>query len=100
MIKIEVKNLNVEDVLFSSACFRATKEQDGSITNILKDRVVNIKQDGNTFKSFVNVCYTNLGGTHLNGLKKTICNIVKDNSKKKILINHRKLNLHYKNNKI
>lgn len=43
------------------------------------------KQDGNTFKSFVNVCYTNLGGTHLNGLKKTICNVVKDNSKKKIL---------------
>ena len=48
MIKIEVKNLNVEDVLFSGACFRANKEQDGSITNILKDRVVNIKQDGNT----------------------------------------------------
>ena len=43
------------------------------------------KQDGNTFKSFVNVCYTNLGGTHLNGLKKTICNVVKENSKKKIL---------------
>ena len=43
------------------------------------------KQDGNTFKSFVNVCYTNLGGTHLNGLKKTICNVVKSNSKKKIL---------------
>ena len=42
------------------------------------------KQDGNTFKSFVNVCYTNLGGTHLNGLKKTICNVVKENSKKKI----------------
>lgn len=43
------------------------------------------KQDGNTFKSFVNVCYTNLGGTHLNGLKKTICNVIKANSKKKIL---------------
>lgn len=43
------------------------------------------KQDGNSFKSFVNVCYTNLGGTHLNGLKKTICNVIKENSKKKIL---------------
>jgi DNA gyrase subunit B len=43
------------------------------------------KEDGYTFRSFVNVCYTNLGGTHLNGLKKTICNIVKENSKKKIL---------------
>lgn len=43
------------------------------------------KEDGYTFRSFVNVCYTNLGGTHLNGLKKAICNVVKDNSKKKIL---------------
>ena len=43
------------------------------------------KRDGNTFRSFVNVCYTNLGGTHLNGLKKAICNVIKDNSKKKIL---------------
>lgn len=43
------------------------------------------KNDGYSFKSFVNVCYTNLGGTHLNGLKKAICNIVKENSKKKIL---------------
>ena len=42
------------------------------------------KNDGYSFKSFVNVCYTNLGGTHLNGLKKAICNIVKSNSKKKI----------------
>lgn len=43
------------------------------------------KKDGNTFRSFVNVCYTNLGGTHLNGLKKAICNVIKENSKKKIL---------------
>ena len=43
------------------------------------------KKDGNSFRSFVNVCYTNLGGTHLNGLKKAICNVIKDNSKKKIL---------------
>lgn len=43
------------------------------------------KNDGTSFKSFVNVCYTNLGGTHLNGLKKAICNVVKSNSKKKIL---------------
>lgn len=43
------------------------------------------KGDGSDFKSFVNVCYTNLGGTHLTGLKKCICNIVKDYSKQKIL---------------
>lgn len=43
------------------------------------------KGDSNSFKSFVNICYTNLGGTHLDGLKKAICNVVKDNSKQKIL---------------
>lgn len=43
------------------------------------------KKDGTSFKSFVNVCYTNLGGTHLNGLRKAICNVIKSNSKKKIL---------------
>lgn len=41
--------------------------------------------DGSEFRSFVNICYTNLGGTHLNGLRKTICNVVKNNSKVKIL---------------
>ena len=48
MIKINVNNLNVEEILFSGACFRAVLENDGSITNILKDRVVNIKQVDNT----------------------------------------------------
>ena len=47
MIKIEVNNINIEKILFSGACFRAYKENDGSITNILKDRVINIKQEGN-----------------------------------------------------
>lgn len=42
------------------------------------------KKDGNNFRSFVNVCYTNLGGTHLNGLKKAITETVKENSKKKL----------------
>ena len=46
-MKIELNNLNVEEVLFSGECFRARKESDGSITNILKDRVINIKQNGN-----------------------------------------------------
>lgn len=41
-------------------------------------------QEGNSFKSFVNICNTDMGGTHLNGLKKAICNVVKDNSKQKI----------------
>lgn len=41
-------------------------------------------EDGYNFKSFVNICYTNLGGTHLNGLKKALCSVVKANSKEKI----------------
>lgn len=43
------------------------------------------KNEGYDFKSYVNVCYTNLGGTHLNGFKKAILNIVKSYSKEKIL---------------
>lgn len=43
------------------------------------------KEDGSKFKSFVNICHTDMGGTHLNGLKRCICNVVKGNSKKKIL---------------
>ena len=50
------------------------------------DIVLNFtKRDGYSFKSFVNVCYTDQGGTHLNGLKKAICNFIKGNSKKKII---------------
>ena len=45
-MRIEVGNINVENILFSGSCFRAVKEEDGSITNILSDRVINIKQDG------------------------------------------------------
>ena len=40
-------NIDVYDILNSGACFRVKNENDGSITNILKDRVVNIKQDEN-----------------------------------------------------
>lgn len=48
MIKLEVENIDIKEVLFSGACFRSTLENDGSITNILKDRVINLKQEGNT----------------------------------------------------
>ena len=43
------------------------------------------KGDNSSFKSFVNICYTNLGGTHLQGLKKTITDFVKTQSKQKIM---------------
>ena len=45
-MKIYVGNINIESILFSGSCFRAFKETDGSITNILNDRVINIKQEG------------------------------------------------------
>ena len=45
MLKLKIENLNIKSILTSGACFRYTLESDGSITNILKDRVVNIKQD-------------------------------------------------------
>ena len=44
---IEVGNLKVEDIVLSGACFRVTKEEDGSLTNILDDRVINIIQKDN-----------------------------------------------------
>ena len=43
------------------------------------------KGDNSSFKSFVNICYTNLGGTHLVGLKKTITDFVKTQSKQKLI---------------
>lgn len=46
-MKIEVNNFSLKDILLSGACFRAYENEDGSFTNILKDRVINIKQDGN-----------------------------------------------------
>lgn len=36
------------------------------------------------FKSYVNLCYTDMGGKHLDGLKAAICDLFKDKSKLKI----------------
>lgn len=36
------------------------------------------------FKSYVNLCYTDMGGKHLDGLKTAICDLFKDKSKLKI----------------
>lgn len=43
-MKIKVNNFNLRDSLLSGACFRVIEEEDGSFTNILSDRVINIKQ--------------------------------------------------------
>ena len=47
-MKIEVNDFNLRDTILSGACFRVTEEADGSFTNILSDRVINIKQVTNT----------------------------------------------------
>ena len=44
---IEVNNIDIKSILFSGECFRSKLESDGSITNILNDRIINIKQDNN-----------------------------------------------------
>ena len=65
---------------------KSTSEGLFTFTNDNLDVAINFtKEDGYEFKSYVNVCYTNLGGTHLSGLKKSICGILKTYSKEKIL---------------
>ena len=46
-MRIKVDNIDIKSILLSGACFRVIEEQDGSFTNILKDRVVNLKQEDN-----------------------------------------------------
>lgn len=46
-MKIEVKDFDLKSTILSGACFRVIEEKDGSFTNILKDRVINIKQINN-----------------------------------------------------
>ncbi len=45
MVKILKKDINLYDTLFSGQCFRMFLESDNSYTVILRDRVVNIKED-------------------------------------------------------
>lgn len=44
-MKIDKKDINLYDTLFSGQCFRMIKEEDDSYTVILKDRVINIKEE-------------------------------------------------------
>lgn len=49
------------------------------------DAAINFTQrEGSSFRSYVNNVYTDMGGTHLKGFRKAICDIVKENSKKSI----------------
>ena len=45
-MKKKINDFNLKDTLMSGACFRATLESDGSFTNILRDRIINIRQIG------------------------------------------------------
>lgn len=46
-MEIEVADFDLRNSIMSGACFRVYEEGDGSFTNILNDRVINIKQIGN-----------------------------------------------------
>lgn len=46
-MRLEVNNFDLETTILSGSCFRVIKEEDCSFTNILKDRVINIKQINN-----------------------------------------------------
>ena len=70
-MKIKIDNINIESILLSGACFRVTKEEDNSFTNILKDRVVNLKQEGNkliikssNMNDIVNIIKIAVDGNH------------------------------------
>ncbi len=85
---IEVNNIDINSILLSGACFRVIEESDGSFTNILSDRVVNLKQDGN--KIIVN-------SSNMNNIKEVISNyfdLDKDYNKinNEIINNNPKLN--------
>ena len=45
-MRIDKKDINLYDTLFSGQCFRMSLESDGSYTIVLSDRVVSIKEDG------------------------------------------------------
>ena len=44
---IEVNNIDIKSILFSGECFRSKLESDGSITNILNDRIINTNENIN-----------------------------------------------------
>ncbi len=46
-MKIKVNNINLYDTLFSGQCFRMKEEEDSSYTIVIKDRVINIKEENN-----------------------------------------------------
>ena len=49
------------------------------------DAAVNFTQrEGTSFRSYVNNVYTDMGGTHLKGFRRAICDVIKENSKKPI----------------
>lgn len=46
-MKILVNNFNLKDTILSGSCFRVKQTKDGSFINILKDRVIKVKQEVN-----------------------------------------------------
>ncbi len=89
-MKIEVEDINIKEVLLSGACFRVIEESDGSFTNIIKDRIVNIKQEGSSLiikaNNYDNLKEIILEYFDLNrDYKKINLELSKDNIMKKII---------------
>jgi len=75
-----------EDGLAELVAKSPTNDNIFTFTDDGDDVAINFtRSDVTSFKSFVNISYTNLGGTHLTGLKKTITDYVKLQTKKKIV---------------
>lgn len=45
MIKVDKKDINLKESLFSGQCFRMYQEDDGTFTVVLNDRVINVQED-------------------------------------------------------
>ena len=43
-----VKDFNINHIFDCGQCFRWNKEEDGSYTGVVKNKVINIRQDGST----------------------------------------------------
>ncbi len=64
-MRLKINNIDIESILLSGACFRVIKEEDGSFTNILKDRVINLKQEND---------YIIVNSSNMNNIEEVINN--------------------------
>lgn len=89
----EIDNFDLNQIFGSDQEFRWTKETDGSYTGIVRDKILNLSQDGNTvyfnnttLKDFQNIWYDYFGfDVDYKYIKKTLSN---SDDKMKTVIEH------------